>query len=629
MALFCFIAGLVILGTAIFFAFKNRHSTSKWIGCLLVGIFLYSFVTVLPTVWIKDGKIVSYPTLFSVASSLFYGLKSISGGQDLYQPESASLPAALKFVYVLISYIVFITSPILASGLLISFFGDKGDMMRYIFRRSRECAVFSEVNENSLALAKGVRESGVKTIVFCNSKSIDRDLAAAAKSIGGILLYKQASAMKIARRYKKYTFYLVSDDGDLNIEQASGIAKRCGRLSSNKVTVNVFAESGTGVELLEEIYKKLNAPVIRAELRCIDEAAFFCDRLIYDYPLYDTKGHGKNISVAIIGCGRTGTDMLKSVYRSGIIEGYSSKITVFDKAASRRRGEFLKACPGLANENRICFVDADALSSEFDEKLLEYVPDATYVVAATNDDGQNLAIADDVYRVFRRKSGFTDEGIPEIFARVRSKRKIGPYTENEEYAKRRKIHLFGTADSVYSHSILFNTELERLALGVHLAYSEMFLKEDEALDFEAARREFVSGEYNRRSSIASALHIPSKLQVCREDGKVSRNVDDKELIALYREKMKDDAELLRMAKNEHERWIAYMKTEGYVSATDADLAALRDNVGRDKDKISRVHACIADWDELGEIEKIFSEQFRTYDFAIVKKVPDIIEYSKK
>ena len=629
MALFCFIAGLVILGVAIFFAFKNRYSASKWIGCLLVGIFLYSFVTVLPTVWVKDGKVVSYPTLFSVASSLFYGLKSISGGQDLYQPESASLPAALKFIYVLISYIVFITSPILASGLLISFFGDKGDMMRYIFRRSRECAVFSEVNENSLALAKGVRESGVKTIVFCNSKGADRDLAASAKSRGGILLYKHASAMKIARRYKKYTFYLISDDGDRNIEQASGIAKKCEKLTANKVTVNVFAESGTDVELLEEIYKKLNKETDRAELRCIDEAAFFCDRLIYDYPLYDTKGHGKNISAAIIGCGRTGTDMLKSVYRSGIIEGYTLKITVFDKAASRRRGEFIKACPGLASEERIRFVDADALSEGFDEKLLEYVPDATYVVAATNDDGQNLAIADYVYRVFRRKSGFTDEGIPEIFARVRSKRKITPYTKNEDYAKRRSIHLFGTADSVYSHNILFNTELERLALGVHLAYSEMSIKKGETLNFEAARREFVSGEYNRRSSIASALHIPSKLQAYKDDGKVSKNVDDKELIALYKEKMKDDAEVLRMAKNEHERWIAYMLTEGYVPATDADLAALKKNVGRDKDKFSRVHACLTDWDSLEAIEKAFNEDFRSYDFAIVKKLPDIIEYAEK
>lgn len=156
MGCICFAIGLAILALAGFFAWKNRNDTSNWIFCIMIGIFFSAFFIILPTEWIKEGKAMSAPTLYTLLSSLFYSFKTLGGRQEISQLETMPLTGLVKMFYIVFNYIVFIAAPVLTSSLLLSFFGDMGAKMQYFFRFSikSKCYVFSEINENSLALAR-------------------------------------------------------------------------------------------------------------------------------------------------------------------------------------------------------------------------------------------------------------------------------------------------------------------------------------------------------------------------------------------------------------------------------------------------------------------------------------------
>lgn len=642
MAYVYFAIGLAIFILSVFCAFKNRNDTRKWIGCITTGIFFSTIFMGLPMKWIKGET--TYEKLYTVISSLFYSFKVLAGRQDIAQAETVSLEGIVKAVYIGINYVIFVLAPILASSLILSFFGDMGEKMRYFFRFSSKCYVFSEINENSIALARSVKnERGRITIIFCSAKNGDEALVPQAKKSGAILLYNSCKDIKIYRRFRQYEFFLLSENEDRNIVLAEALIARGDRIKKHKIIINAFVESRTNVKFLESIVnpgkseKSGNGEKQTIELRCIDEIALFCNYLIYNYPLYHTKNHGKTISVAIVGCGRTGMRMLKTAYWAGQIDGYTLKIRVYDKAADKISKDFYKQCPGLKEEETIKFITADVDTSGFEEKLLEKEnsPDATYIVIAMRDDQLNFSVADELYRIYRRSNGFDDERMPEIFARVRSGLKSYALFGNAEFLTKRHIHLFGTAESVYSHKTLFNTEFENLAFAVHLAYCKRLDKEKGDEEYEAAALQFKTSEYARRSSMASALHIPAKIQMCIGGEDSNEDILANENVNLYESKMTKKEEVERLARNEHDRWNAFMLSEGYRPATIEEMLCYSEKTEEYKDEDSMLHPCITDWDALDEVQACIKnvygkdKKYKEYDRDIVRCIPAIIRKAKK
>lgn len=668
MGYICFAIGLAIWTLAIFFAWKNRKDTSKWIFCIMIGIFFSTFFIILPTEWIKEGKEVSYPTLYTLLSSLFYSFKTLGGRQEITQLETMPLTSLAKSIYIVFNYLVFIAAPVLTSSLLLSFFGDMGGKIQYCLRFPfiSKCCVFSEINENSLALAKGVKSSpGRKTIVFSSTKKTDKDLLTQAKNLGAILLYKSCKDLKISWRFPQYEYYLISVHEDKNIELAEAIIAKNIKSQKPKIIINAFVESGTNAKFLESVAKSnigkskaydkpkdkeqlTNEETSEAEqkptieLRCIDEIALFCNYLVYQHPLYCTQNHGNHISVAIIGCGRTGMRMLKTVYWAGQIDGYTLKIRVYDKNADKVREKFYQQCPGLKGENTIQFVKADVDTLDFREKLLreENSSDATYIVVAMGDDQLNFSTSDELFKIYRRNNGFDEERMPKIFARVRSNLKSQSYINENDFLEKRHIHLFGTAESIFSKKTLFNTDLENLALAVHLAYNDCLQKEKDTEKYKEADLDFRTKEYNRRSSMAAALHIPAKLHMCGVDVKNVEDIfsDSEEIIKkiqAYADRIRESKELERMARNEHDRWNAFSLSEGYQSATAEEMLQYSKILKATKDELSMLHLCITDWESLDDLSKVYNsacgknEDFKSNDVKIIKNIPEIIQKAKK
>lgn len=632
MAFLCFAIGIAVLGVAAFFAYKNRHQTTQCIASITLGIFFTTFFMILPTQWVKAGKEVSCEPLYALLCSLIYSLKTLGGGQDITQLETMPLPGIFKAVYIALNYTCFGLAPILASGLLLSFIGDTGERIRLLLNHSPKHYIFSEVSESALSLAGCIqKKSGKKTIVFCDTKNADKNLIAKAKRLGAIVLYKPCDTLKIRNRKRVYEFYLLSDVEDRNMRLAEClIAKHSGSKKAH-IVINTFVESGTNVRFLEDVLhaKGSNSHI---ELHCIDEIALLCNHLIYNHPLYNTKGHDKRISVAIVGCGRTGMRMLKTAYWAGQIDGYTLKIRVYDKNADTHRENFYRQCPGLKDDPTIRFVKADVDTLSFQKQLLEQEnsADATYIVIAMGDDQLNLSVADELYRIYRRHRAFDDQRMPEIFTRIRSQAKFDIYSEHKEYLDSRHIHLFGTAASVFSDKTLFNTELENLAFAVHLTYHKALSEQPGSQKYEQVRKDFKTSEYARRSSMAAALHLPAKVYLCDDVPQNGKNSLTEENLQTYAAWIKKDPTFYeRLAKNEHTRWNAFMLSEGYQPASVEEMHLYAPAADSHRDDLSLLHPCIIPWNALNEVESIYNrtyhkdKAFKYYDRAIVKNTPTI------
>lgn len=614
----CCCIALVFLGVAFFFAVKNRFEAKKCISSIMIGILVSTMFMVLPTEWVKEGKTVFAEIPYAIVSSLLYALKAISGRQDISQLESIGFEGVCKGIYIAINYVLFMLAPVITSSLIISCLGDTFDKLKYTFCFSSKYYVFSELNENALTLADSIsKKEGRKKFVFCNTKKCDEGLITKARKRHAILLYGACDNISLHKN-KKYRFYLVSADEDKNIENVRKLLKKHTTAQENQVIVYAFVESGTSVNILESESKGTNI-----ELRCIDEIALFCNYLIYQHPLYELPKDHQDISVAIVGCGRTGMRMLKTVVWAGHIIGHELKIRIYDKEAEQIEGEFSKQCPEFKNAKFIKFIQVDVETDAFHQEIIkeDNSGDATYIVVAMGDDQLNLSIADELHGIYRRRNHFDIDSVPKIFARIRSNTKSNNYFSNNEFLDKRKIHLFGTTEHIFAEKTLLNTEFEHLSLAVHLVYNNCFEEEKkDTKEYNDAIKDFRTSEYSRRSSMAAALHIPAKEYM---KSKLEEQGEEEEKI--YNQ----------LYENEHERWNAFMMSEGHQSVSVEEMKEYIETTGSHREKIAKLHPCITSWEQLNELEMTFKnefnidKEFKKKDIEIVNRIPEIIAKGKQ
>lgn len=381
--------GLVIIVIALATAFRHRYNTTQCIGDIMAGIFFSTFFMILPTAWISEGETVSHSWGYRILSSLFYSFKALGGGPDIVQLESVKLTGAARDLYFAVNYILFAVAPVLTSGLILSLFGDIGEKIRYWLNFSENVHVFSELNENAIALAKGIRKrKGRQTVVFCGTKEADKSDLVKARRLHGITLYTPCENLRPGLRHRHYHYYLISGNEDKNLNTAMEMLARYRKAKAGKVTVNAFSGSGTDIRAVES----MDCGNIR--LRFIDNVALFCNNLMFEHPLYRLPEGVRDISVLVVGCGRTGLQIIRTAAWCGQINGYTLRIRAIDKNAAQMEKEFFALCPELAGkEYDIRFEAIDVLSADFEDYLLQSGK-MTYAVVTMGDDEINIGAAD-------------------------------------------------------------------------------------------------------------------------------------------------------------------------------------------------------------------------------------------
>lgn len=620
-----FIIGVIILLITGFMAYSSRHRIKGCISLIMTGILFASFVMILPVFFIgvknvSDG-------LYAILQSLIYALKTLGGGQDYEFLADIQLSGLLRSAYLIINYLCYIICPIVTSGLIISFVGDAFDRIRYALSFKEKCYVFSALNEKSLSLAKTIDKDGV--ILFLNAKDCDEGLKTGARKEGALLLHGSVFGLKLFKN-KKYRIYLIEKDEDNNVDLAQGLITKIQEKKDVKTIIYAFCQSGASVDFLESLIEKDS----NVEIRCIDETALLCNHLIFEHPLYVLPAGCKDISVALVGLGNYGIRMLKTVYWAGQIVGLNLKIRAYDKDADKIKEQFLAECPLLKGDNTIQFVNADVSSESFDDAFFnkDNSLDATHVFVCMGDDGLNFTVTEKFFRIFRQKRDFDKEKLPQFFTRVRSSKKTHSLFENSAFLENRNIHLFGTLESIYSKNTIFNSHLENLAFAVHLAYWGALTENKNSEIFKEANHDFKTKEYDRRNSMAAAIHLNAKLFASGVLKGASPNTDE---LNEYKNLIQDNNLLLELSKNEHLRWNAFMATEGYNSTTIDDIKKYAYETKNHKDIISKGHPCIIPWDDLDGLENEYNiiakekgykiAEFKKYDIMIVKEIPAIFD----
>lgn len=629
-----FYIALVILMISIVLSFWKWRRTGNWIPYLFVGVFITIFLMVLPIQWIDEGEAYWSPTLYIIISSLKYSIESLGGGQAIEQLEKISLIGWEKTLYMVIGYLIAIITPFLTSSLVLSFIGDYFERICYFFTFSRKCYVFSEVNYNTIAIAKGIKKTpGRKVFVFCNSKNIDKGLLKQARQLHALLLYAPCSAVKLypSFKIKEYEFNLLSNQEDENIELAEAILFQKKQLKNRKVTINAFIHSKTNISILESLVveiKNESEEYNFIKLRFIDEISLFCNNLLYTHPLFENIKGKNTVSALIIGYGDLGKEMLKTILWNGQIDGFNLKIRVIDKNADLAQQFTFAECPELCNYD-IEFIKVDVLMPAFEKIVKQYI-DSTFVCVSTGSDTLNIDTAEKVYQIFHRHD--TEITTP-IYTRVRSEAKVKNLNRYGKYLKERHIHIFGTIESIYSECTLFSSELEKLAFAVHLCYNGLL--DDDSSSYQEVRYSFETSFYNRRSSMASALHIPTKLYQCGFKAFSSLNDISEEELQQIEKNLSDPSIVTALARNEHDRWNAFMCCEGYRTANIETMLNYAPILKNHQDKKGYLHPCIVPWEQLDNVQREYNKleiaikDFKSYDYKIVASIPQIIRKAKK
>ncbi len=554
----------------LFFRYKRKRILTSN-RALILGVWASASVMLYP-LYLRE-----FEGAVSVAEYIKAGLVSIQHSIRLFAFDgdymdivdmATGLEPEIQTLYTLLGAILYLAAPILTVGLILSFFKNLTSYVHYVFSFWKHTHVFSELNEKSLALAKSIDDvnnkkgQGEKSryrffkkalIVFTDVTLKDDEenleLLEEAKEIGAILFTKDLESVKYRNRHlsiRKVSFYLISEDEEEKIRHAESIMREYD--FSDKIELRLFSDDIRS-ELLLAAKNVEKMKVIRVNdiqslvyhnldthgLRLFENAREVC-------------ASEKVISVAVVGLGKYGLEMMKALTWFCQMPGYRIKINAFD-IDEQAEQKFVAMCPelmsaefngqnipGEARYEIKIHGGVDTNSTVFFEKLSE-IKDATYIFVCLGDDEVNLSTAVKIRAACEGIHYTGDHHKPDIETVIYDSNirnlmgvKWGKEREHQEeinvdgvFNHRNQaynIHIIGDLDHFYSVETLMNFGLENIAKTAHCSYYP-----------EAT---FWKYEYNYRSSLARALHTKIRQIMSKES-----------------------------AELEHIRWNAYMRTEGY------------------------------------------------------------------
>ena len=490
------------------------------------------------------------------------------------------------------------------------------------------------------------------------------ELAYRAKSMGAICFDRELKDINLSHQCKKASIKLfaISEDEHKNHEDGLALAEKYRERPKTNLLVFtsapeseiLFASTADSKQkkrindTIDAVYSRLvpNGELLQAnedELKQFLDAAdqlFHVRRInpvrsLIDSVLYEDarsrrkegvfgnarviSENEKQISAVIVGLGQYGSEMLKALCWFCQMDGYSLNIDAFDRddqAESRLRA----ACPELMEMSgqtipgesqytiQIHCGEEYAVNTNSFAETLRSILEPTYVLVSLGSDMENIRAVMRLRMLFERQGW--QPSIDTVVYSSQDKAALMGRDEQIDQNQGTKandkpygIRYIGDYGSVFSERVILHSELEKEAIKIHLTWTIRKIR-DHAAENGGLRKSdvqnliekyfsFWSSEYNYRSSIASAMHTAA---VCA-CGKMEPGA------------VLSSAQIGSLAKLEHKRWNAYMRSEGYV-------------FGDVKNQLAKTHPCLVPWEKLDSDTK-------EYDIAAVKtRVKQEAEHEK-
>ena len=545
---------------------KYRFLVIMGIGLLCLGILVF------PLLDFKDNAI-------KLTNALYYALKSITLNEDIEVLSEINLHSAFGWIYFIWINLFLIALPFFTVSTLIAFIGELFTNYKFRKLKNKDIYFFSEMNEKSIMIAKCYANNN-NAVIFTNVENNKENKSDGFKSIK---LSEKINEVNL-NNYNNITVYLISKNEEQNLNDALEIMEK---YKNEKIKVYVINNTEEAPIILDsanrEIIKKIkennNKDYVNVEIVNETERAIF--NLLDKKPLY-AGTIDNTISLLIIGLGQVGKEFLKDALWCGMMIGYRFKTLVIDIKADEIKKNIEIETPELLNNYNITFVNADIKSPDAIEAIKQ-VNDINYILVSMETDNKNLDTAIDLRRLFIKD--YERKPIINIWIQNEYKKQQVNKLINENQTAY-DINAFGSVKDMYFDNKIVDSDIEKIGKKIHKAYG-------------GNPADYYLNEYNKRSSRASGLHVKYKLySILREN--YSNNLNEN--LKMFREIYTEELEEV-LAKNEHDRWNAYMRTIGYKKATIDDVKKYYPILKDHRDYLGRRHPALVPFEELDNVSR--------------------------
>ena len=331
----------------------------------------------------------------------------------------------------------------------------------------------------------------------------------------------------------------------------------------------------------------------------------------YETMSFDESGRAaEDFEALIIGFGRTGQAVLRSLVMNGQFSGSRFHATVIARNYSQQSGSFFFRFPGLKDSYHIDFIDSDARSITVYEHISTKFHHLNYVAVCTGDEKENAEIAEELARFLH------DLGLNAPIVQC-SSRGIIRISEGSGLP---------SLTSLYAPEILCGSKLDTMAMIINHQYH---ISEGNTVYEDWASCDY----FSRMSCRASADYLDAFLFAARRDR-----------ASVLRDGWRPDGPLMEnLGQTEHLRWCAFHYAMGYQTMPESvfeERAALyrtqkqetgSGSVRIGKDTENRLHACLIPWDDLDALgEREFGitgkpVDYKEMDRENVRMIPNMLK----
>ena len=501
----------------------------------------------------------------------------------------------------------------------------------FINQRKRPLYVFSDCNSDTISLAESIRESVKKCDMIFADRTDTEEFKDKIDKLRAVLYNATIQELPIGRRKDKDVYFFCMDGTVKDLNNALILISRYegqDKELQKHTHIYLLTEQKDVDIMLDSTNKGL------IDIRVVNMSERIAYRLLDEHPLYDhiRDGHVTvllagltpvNIALlkAVCWCGQMGAYALPRIYAAGIQS---------EDIERKLRADVPDLFAGGYDITMLHCKDLLDLYQQVEAKA----KDAGYISVAMEDDSHTLDAALELRRLFcRMDETFTND--PPIFTLIRDHEKMEMVsqlkTANNKAERRVSYQLtpFGDRRQVLSYENLVHEPLDDLSKNVHLAYSSIDAKTDQELevDVESGLEVYNSLEVFKRANRANAMHIRYKLALLGLDYTDREDVPEVDLNDYLTQ---DKLEVLQ--RTEHDRWMAFLQSEGWTGASVEQIQTLRKaglcpgpNEGSNKCDVLKMHPYICDFDELLEKSKILEHNDTTiYDRKLITRIPDIL-----
>ena len=588
----CFAMAILfaVAGTAVYIICRKQGASR--IQYLGAGVFLASVAMCFPVMNMQENVGIALAMCISHSIRMFV---VDTGADDILSMLTRDMLGSMLLPYKILAATLYLLAPVFTLGVVLQYFSNTFERLRMRLKKKDDLYIFSELNTRSLEIATDMWSCAKKAgrrleIVFCCSDkkdSVNTDQEKSARKLNAVLLPEEIIHVRLNSQKRRVNYYIISEDDDANVDQtlkmihdmtggSAWYTKQ--RLCQKNVTLHCYATNAEA-EILLDAKDKQDLRVV-----LVDEVRDAVYEQLYEYPLYtnqmQTGGTKQKIlTLLILGGGKAGYEFLKAAVWSGRMISCELDIHLVDLEGTQLKDRLEAECPELLPDEgnyQICIHEGDIFGSTM-QRELDALGQVDYCVSALGDDETSIRAAVWMRRHFCAKAGYTK---PFICAYVQSSAKKMAVSELSENTRRKTslsydIVPFGCGGAYYGNESDAAFVLEYLGLGVQSHYFRLN-RESDAESRRYAVQKFYEKQGNRRSSIANGMHISTKLWEMGYG--ILRVPENGEELECYRRCVKpvDFAEILASLSEteraayynlEHERWMAYVRTEGWRLAS--------------------------------------------------------------